>query len=506
MTRPNDYSSGTSSGGGGPSGSAAPLSEATARRLVLALELLARRLGVGSPAAAAYANRDRAAAGAAHPAMDVMLVAAAAGLAAKAAAAGGGVAAATTTAAASGTSGQPVKVEVVKWSAAAPGGARQITDGVQDAEYTVRQPTALPGPAGPPEEEAPWGGTGAWKFKRELIDFDAMRAKFMQPVPKEKGEKEKESGSGVAKVLASLFGRVLGPLLAFNTILNASNSGMGVFQKAINVLATSLAPVLLPPMVLISAAVLTVADVLWEKLKPNLARWAAWVVEKGIPAVEQFIDSVDKAAKFLRIMAGNGDRTRRLATGEYGYREARQEVVDVFGPKAGEASDWLRKKTQWLRDAVPQSWLPGGDPRPTPGAGGRPRDADAPGPPGGRPPAEAGGGRTGGFFGNRARDLAEIVAPGLGGKRGTPATQAKMADNLSLVLTSLTRALGPKAEYTTAAGAAKARQLAAANGDPLDMKALLRAIESVQQTTAGVRDGIERLNQPTPQVPPSGRG
>ena len=52
----------------------------------------------------------------------------------------------------------------------------------------------------------------------------------------------------------------------------------------------------------------------------------------------------------------------------------------------------------------------------------------------------------------------------------------------------------------------RARQLAGANGDPLDMKAILQAIASLNATQQGVKAGMDRLNnQPTPQVPPDGR-
>ena len=57
----------------------------------------------------------------------------------------------------------------------------------------------------------------------------------------------------------------------------------------------------------------------------------------------------------LGVIGGGGNRTERMARGEDGLREARKEA-DAVG--LGGFADWLRKKTQPLRDAVPESWLP----------------------------------------------------------------------------------------------------------------------------------------------------
>lgn len=468
MTQPSGNDSGRPSSGGGPSGSGAPLNDASARRLAVALELFARRAQVGSPAAAALANRDR---GGADP-----VTLAALATVTTAGGKGRGAGAPTNT---------PQPVVVVGWRAGPINvniaGAMNAAKGL-DAANSFEDSRRRAG-----DKQHDW--SEMWKK--------------LNAAPKGKPAGDPEGGggapgTGVAKALAMKFGAVLAPLVAFATVMGAANSGASAFGKAVSALGVTLAPLILPPMILLTTAVLAVGDVLWNRLRPHISAFAAWMVEKGVPAIETFVGVVEKAAKALGAIGGGGNRAERMAKGEYGFREARAEA-DTVG--LGGFADWLRKKTQPLRDAVPQSWLPGPtQPRAAPaegaggdtlGTGGRPRDIAALGPP------AAGGGGWAEFVRNRVLNL----------PRPTPAPGSRegVTNNLNMVMTSLVRSLGPKAEYTTAAGAAKARQIAGANGDPLDMQALLRAIESLNETQKGVRAGVDRLNNPTaPQVPPSG--
>lgn len=460
MTPASANDSGTRSGGGGPSASGSPLNDANARRLAVALELFARRAQVGSPAAAALANRDR---GGADP-----VTLAAVALAAQGGGRGRGAAGSP-----SATGPQPVVV--VGWRAGPLNvniaGAMNAAKGL-DAANSFEDSRRRAG-----DKQYDWNEM--WKKLNA-----APKGKPPAADPEGGGG---VPGAGVAKAMALKFGAVLAPLVAFGTVMGQANSGASGFGKAVSALGTTLAPLLLPPMILLTTAVLTVSDVLWNKLKPHISTFAAWVVEKGVPAIEAFVSVVEKAAKVLGVIGGGGNRTERMARGEYGFREARKEA-DAVG--LGGFADWLRKKTQPLRDAVPESWLPPSRPI------GSSTTTQPP------PPGQQGGGWWAGFVRDRAADMAGATS------RPTPApgSRGNITDNLNNVMTSLVRSMGPKAEYTSAVGAARARQLAGANGDPLDMKALLRAIESLNETQRGVRAGVDRLNnQPTPQVPPSGR-
>lgn len=108
-----------------------------------------------------------------------------------------------------------------------------------------------------------------------------------------------QGGGAIAVVLgafASKFGMILAPLTALSTVLSASNSGMQVFQKSVQLLGATLAPLLMPVMMLLATAVTAVSDVLWENLLPAMKDWTNWVVTKGIPAIQKLAEFVDRLA------------------------------------------------------------------------------------------------------------------------------------------------------------------------------------------------------------------
>lgn len=527
-TPPNNSGSGSPSGTGGPTGSGGPLSDATARRLAVALELLARRLGVGNAAAAAFGNRDR---GGPDPVTLAAMTAAV-----QAGGRGRGAA---------GPTDSPQPVVVIGWRAGAvsvnvAGGkdAAKGTDAANSYADAMR-------------------GTGRGFSWKEMWDALKDPKKDKDKAGDGPSPAKKDEGSGVAKALASTFGRVLAPLIAFGTILSANNSGMSVFGKAVNVMATTLAPILLPPMVLMAAGILTVSDVIWEKLRPRLSDFAELVVTKLIPAVEAFVSvvqtltggsrsdytaagAVGAAALMARgggAAAGTGLLARAGAFGASAGRFAGRVATKLPAAAlvAGAVSD------QTSNDSFYDIHRAGGRGRIMSFLGGALNETTAafglsdrdkrkaelrekyglPQPPGAMeangPGARAAGGQRPGEGGLPPGWMVMSPAAQEAWRRANPERAARadgggaggpgLAGNLEMVMRSLTAAMGPRAEYTSAAGAAKARQLAGANGDVLDMKALLRAIDSVREVTAGVRAGVDRFNggPPTPQVPPSGR-
>ena len=90
-----------------------------------------------------------------------------------------------------------------------------------------------------------------------------------------------EQRAKVQGVMSSVwaFAAVVGPLATLGTVLGQTNSGMGVFQKSLSLMASALAPILLPVMVLFSTAVVSAADVLHGSLIPALKRWTDIVMK-----------------------------------------------------------------------------------------------------------------------------------------------------------------------------------------------------------------------------------
>lgn len=425
-----------------------------------------------------------------------------------------------------GWAGGPIPVAVLNWPAIwAAGGGGGRAAGSTVSAFDRPTPVIVMGPLPLPVT----GGGGPGKTP---------------PAPK-------ESGGGSAWAMVKAFGRVAGPLLTFGAVLGQANSGASTLGKATSVLAASLAPILMPPLVVMAAGVLTVSDIVWTKLRPNLSAFAAVVVERLVPAVQKLIDLIDRATGGSRsdytvaaatggaawlANRGGGSATAVGGTGAaaagggmlaraggflgrfasrlpgaalvaggvgdqmssdsfYDLHRAggRGKIMSFLGAAINETtasfglSDRQRRKTD-IRLGYGMDPYPGA-PRGPDGQPGPYLSADQ-----SAPVAGALGGRAP-FLMDRAADLA---GPGGGG--------GGMEKNLNLVLTSLTRSLLPKAEYTTGAAASKARQLAGANADPLDALALRRMLEGLQEELRGVRTGVERLNGPTPQVPPNGGG
>lgn len=121
-----------------------------------------------------------------------------------------------------------------------------------------------------------------------------------------------QSTSGLKDVVERILGSftaklaiVLGPLTAFATILGSANSGFGVFLKTVNVLAASLAPLLLPAFVLLGAAVLTVSDYIWSKLQPALGEFYKWIFENAIPALSALVEAFNEASRRIEKIIEN---------------------------------------------------------------------------------------------------------------------------------------------------------------------------------------------------------
>lgn len=464
----------SSTGSGSPSGTGGPLGEWTARRLVVALELLRLQLHLSS-APAGFANRDRAAAGRDHPAMPAMLAAAAAG------AAGAAGAGPREVVVANGE-GRPVPVVVVGWKI--PGAAKPAGD-TQDAEYRVigpaAQPKALP-------------AAGGWRPDAAAnAMWDAAKAKAPRTAP---GKKDDGEGSGVAKALAAQFGRVLAPLVAFGTLLSAQNSGMSAFGKAVNVLASTLAPILLPGIVLLAAGILSVSDVIWTRLKPNLEGFMSFVLDTAVPAVERLVtelDSLTDAVSWLwqvikdpsKLLsgeaaggtgAGGAERTgfgRTIDAADAVLRgmPGGNILSSVTGgtPLRDMTAGWIRHVANPLGEALGLERTEGSDALSRDFTGTANRD--------GTPEAGRAGGGRAAWWDERRTAFRAGGDSDAAGKKTKPGS---VEDNIRLVSQSLARAMGPQASFNSITSASRNATLASLNGDPLDMKALMRQLESIQ--------------------------
>lgn len=130
----------------------------------------------------------------------------------------------------------------------------------------------------------------------------------METRPERNEEKGKSKDGLLEKMLSATLGRllaVLAPLTTFGTILVQSTSGLRVFLGAVNILAMTLAPILLPGFVLLAALILTVADIINAQLQPAMVEWYTLILGKGFAAVMSLIDGFEKIYNASKQFAGD---------------------------------------------------------------------------------------------------------------------------------------------------------------------------------------------------------
>lgn len=289
------------------------------------------------------------------------------------------------------------------------------------------------------------------------VKMDLAGAFKMPQATTPRGEREPNSGGAlsIGKAIATRFIAVLGPLYALSTVLQQTNSGVGVFGKAVNVIGATLAPLLLPVFALLAAGLLSMSDIIWSKLLPALGDFYKWVLKVGVPAVEsQLADAEDKIDTVTAIK-------NFITKGEAPKAADVPRMAFASVPGANQLADigkWIGKQ---VGVDVPE--LP--------------------------------------------RGSATFRKPGDGGenKDGTPQTNpdgtpkktfgSLMSENFDKVIKSLAMSMGPKAAYSGIAEAGKQAQLAALNQDPIEAQQL----RIMQQSLEELQKVVGALNKDDPK-------
>jgi hypothetical protein len=292
----------------------------------------------------------------------------------------------------------------------------------------------------------------------------------------------------VAGMLARPFAALLSPLARLSTYLQATTSGMSVFQGALRVLAASLAPILLPVMFMLASGLIALADTIWNELKPKLGEWIEFIVTTGLTALEWFAEAVTDAASALG-----------------GFGDGVEEAWDSFGDAVADAGDWFNEVTgraavdrsgDGILHGIGKGWGTGGGRRADPlgtdrgdygGGGSSGADFDASG----------AGGAMGGLWGMINHGMAQIkrktVAPD--GDRDKPggsggAVPEAMKGAMKDVLAQMKFEMAPKSQSMGLAAVGRNAQIAALNQSPFEAKMLDRistviaALEKVVNNTA----------------------
>ena len=136
--------------------------------------------------------------------------------------------------------------------------------------------------------------------------------------------------AGMGRMLAARFVATLGPLAVFAQTLQASNSGMSVLGKSVQVLAATLAPVLLPVAVALAAAILELADNLDTELKPAITEWTRLIIGMK-PALLDFARALAHTIGWLTNPGGKtSEATAAKTEGEAARAVANRKSREQF--------------------------------------------------------------------------------------------------------------------------------------------------------------------------------
>jgi hypothetical protein len=174
---------------------------------------------------------------------------------------------------------------------------RELAAKLDTAEGRAPAPGAPP-PGGPaPTVNPNQAALADWQNDPERKERNAARQLA--------GAKKAERGQalnasplfGVLGQVAAKFAAVVGPAALLGQVLNSQISGFQVLGTATKVLAATIAPVLLPATVALSAGVLALSDVIMDHGLPVMDRWFDYVLGTAIPAIAFLIDTIDDAGK-----------------------------------------------------------------------------------------------------------------------------------------------------------------------------------------------------------------
>jgi len=103
---------------------------------------------------------------------------------------------------------------------------------------------------------------------------------------------------GLIGPVVTKFAAILGPAALLAQMMQAQISGFGVLTSSVKVLATSLAPVLLPATVLLSTALLAISEIITEELAPVMQIGFQQMMEL-LPVLTLLIDIFNDAATMV---------------------------------------------------------------------------------------------------------------------------------------------------------------------------------------------------------------
>lgn len=272
---------------------------------------------------------------------------------------------------------------------------------------------------------------------------------------------------GIEKLLGGMFGKlmlVLGPIALLASVIQSNLSGVQLVMSAFKLLGATLAPILLPIMILLATGLTELSDRIWNDLQPVLGEFYKFIINLLLPAVSALVDA------FMVATAIFDSEARKRIAHEMGR--------DLSGERAAEL-EAERKRVM----AIPSSQAEGAA---IEAAERRGETAPEPTPYTGTPPTvgEKAAGKKAGGLGDQG---------GLLGGKATGTTRAALSD----VLREFRMSVTPKASISGLTEVGKNIQLGALNQSPFEAKMLDRVL--------GVLNALDRIDANTRSRGPGGR-
>lgn len=244
----------------------------------------------------------------------------------------------------------------------------------------------------------------------------------------------------------------LGPLITFATVLNQTTSGFRLFLGAVNIMAMTLAPILLPVFVMLAAAMIALADKIWTELEPALADFYIWIFSQAVPALSTFVDWLFRAVDEVAAFIGELKDIYDILNAPGGAELLGKNLFEMF------ANDpWTERNAPWLNQAIRWGGKQFG--MDVNKDGGQMMAPD-------QPPLQIGG-------------VVQNI-PGGGDRKPSGGISPEFLKALREVAREFTFQQQPQAQMTSLVQASRAAQLAAVGQSPYEQKMLERTTKTVE--------------------------
>lgn len=302
---------------------------------------------------------------------------------------------------------------------------------------------------------------------------------------------EKSAVGKLGSMLAAQFSAVLGPLAIFGQVVGSQASGFQVLGSAVKLLAAVLAPIFLPIVLAVAAALVELSDDIAKNMGPAFKSWTRLIFSTVLPALTLLAKVVGVVVNFFMMFAN-----------------ILMAVLNPLADEFGGLLEAIKRLVGWVM-TIPEVARVAKDPvGAAKDTSGTLADSALVNAGGVGELAKAGSeivSKTVGGFATKAAGIASLFAggtpasPPAGFAGGTPASPggsppaapAGRKEAIDDVIASFRLSIGPKAQFSQLAQVGQSAQLAGLNADPIEQR-MLQQLLRIASDMEGVRAEMRR--------------